>query len=233
MKKFKELSNGKKILVAIVGIGLLPFTLALLSATSLLRNMKNKNKFKALISGICLVFSFALMGSVFGSDEGQETINDSANNVISETNISSNAEEVKDVEEDTSVKGIATKVAQKAMGDSFISVEYSDMATDGVVVIKGKLKDNFTNNMMIRGAYMDVEKICKQLANDLKDHGIVEYDFWFVSTLVDAYGNESEDKVLSFDYKTEDLEKINWDNMYTDKFMELANNEWIHPALRD
>ena len=50
--------------------------------------------------------------------------------------------------------------------------------------------------------------------------------------LVDKYGNESQDKVLSFDYDDNDIDKINWDNMYTDKFMELAKNEWIHPALR-
>lgn len=230
MKKFKELSNFKKAVVIILGLGFLPITLAIISANTLVRNIKAKKKFKAVTSGICLIFSFALIGAVFGTEEGQDNIKDNVDNVIS---VSTNNEVEAETVEDTSVKGITTKVAKKVMGDNFISVEYSDTATDGVVVIKGKLSDNFTNNMIIRGSYMNAEDICEKLVNDLKDQGIVEYDFWFVTTLVDAYGNESEDKVLSFDYKTEELEKINWENMYTDKFMELANNEWIHPALRD
>ena len=139
----------------------------------------------------------------------------------------------KEESQSSKVRTRTEQIAKKHLKDDFISVEYSDSATDGVVVIKATLSDNFTNKLMRKSAFMDSENICEDLVSSLKGLGVVEYDFWFVTTLVDKYGNESEGKVLSFDYKTSILEKINWDNMYTDRFMGLADNTWVHPALAD
>ena len=96
------------------------------------------------------------------------------------------------------------------------------------------LSDGFSNNFMRSGAYSEAYDICRAIneAGKYTDK-ISNYKFTFFTSLVDKHGNEADGEILYMDFKKEDIEKINWVHMYPDKFSELADPLWIHPALRD
>ena len=249
MKKFKELSKGKKAIVIILGILALPLTLLLLSLISLFKNVKNKKIGKSIISCILVFITSAFAYGAYcvettettnqenqlqsnkPEQDNKEDKENSSPKKETEVSVEETVikEEVQKEKTKVSDEEAMIKIAKKIAGDKFIELNYNeDIDT---VIVKLELGDNFTNGFIIKGGYMNAEKIIKAI-NEKYDN-VSTYDFWFVMDLVDAYGNESKDKVLSFDYDDETIEKINWDNMYTDKFMELANNEWVHPVLRD
>jgi cytoskeletal protein RodZ len=55
--------------------------------------------------------------------------------------------------------------------------------------------------------------------------------FWQL-TLVDTFGNESDDTVLKLGLNRETAEKINWKNFDRDNYSKVANTYWEHPAIR-
>lgn len=250
MKKFREMSKIQKAIIIILGIVFIPITLILLSARGLINSIKSKQIIKAIISGVCVLVTVSFAIGIYGDIE---PIEKPQTEIVSTDKISKDKEEIKaeteTKEEDkekeenksndketaetkeeveVSKEDQMKEVAKSVLKDELLDFTFNE--DNGAVVIKAELSDNFTNNFMIKGGYIDAEKIVKYLNEEFDS--INTYDFWFVSTLIDKYGNESQDKVLSFDYDDNDIDKINWENMYTDRFMELANNEWIHPALR-
>lgn len=249
MKKFREMSKIQKVLIIALGIAFLPIVLILLSVRALINNIKSKKTIKAIISGVCVfvtvLFSIGVYGDIEPIEKPQAEIK---TETVSTKETSKNSEETKtetkDKEKETQSKDKEApkpkeevKVNKEDQMESIVKGVLKDELLDftfnednGTVIIKAELSENLTNNFIIKGGYMEAEDIIKALNERFGD--IKTYDFWFVMNLVDKYGNESQDKVLSFDYDDNDIDKINWDNMYTDKFMELANNEWIHPALR-
>ena len=251
MKKFREMSKIQKVLIIALGIAFLPIALILLSVRALVNNIKAKKTIKAIISGICVfvtvLFSIGVYGDIEPIEKPQTEIK---TETVSANETSKNSEETKaetkdkEKEKETQSKDKEVtkpkkevKVSKEDQMESIVKGLLKDELLDftfnednGTVIIKAELSENFTNNFIIKGGYIEAEDIIEALNEKFDD--IKTYDFWFVMNLVDKYGNESQDKVLSFDYDDNDIDKINWDNMYTDKFMELANNEWIHPALR-
>lgn len=247
MKKFREMSKIQKVLIVALGIAFLPITLILLSVRALVNNIKSKKIIKAIISGACVfvtaLFSIGVYGDTESIEKPQAEIK---TETVSANEISNNSEETKtetkDKETQSNDKEASklkeeVKVSKEDQMESIVKGILKDELLDftfnednGTVIIKAELSENFTNNFIIKGGYIEAQDIIKALNEKYDD--IKTYDFWFVMNLVDKYGNESQDKVLSFDYDDNDIDKIIWDNMYTDKFMKLANNEWIHPALR-
>ena len=256
MKKFREMSNIQKAIITILGIVFIPITLILLSARGLINSIKSKQIIKAIISGVCVLVTVSFAIGIYGDIEPiekpqteivstdktskdkeetkaeTETKEEVKEEVKEEEKNKSNDKETAETKEEVEVE-VSKEDQMKEVAKSVLKDELLDFTLNednGAVVIKAELSDNFTNNFIIKGGYMEAEKIVKSL-NEKFDN-IETYDFWFVMNLVDKYGNESQDKVLSFDYDDNDIDKINWENMYTDRFMELAKNEWIHPALR-
>lgn len=257
MKKFREMSKIQKVLIIALGIAFLPIALILLSVRALVSSIKSKKTIRAIISGVCVfvtvLFSIGVYGDIEPIEKPQTEIKTDA---ISANETSKNSEETKtetkdkdqdqdkEKEKETQPKDKETQktkkevkvskedqmesIAKGVLKDELLDFTFNE--DNGTVIIKAELSENFTNNFIIKGGYIEAEDIIKALNEKFDD--IKTYDFWFVMNLVDKYGNESQDKVLSFDYDDNDIDKINWDNMYTDKFIELANNKWIHPALR-
>lgn len=120
-------------------------------------------------------------------------------------------------------------VASKMAADSFekvVSVNYN--SENGRVYIKAVGKDNFTTNMILTGMKMDMISILRELKT-FKEVSNVEFNI--LMPLVDAYGNESDDTVVSVEVSRETLEKINFDNFLMDNLEKVADHWWVHPAM--
>lgn len=89
------------------------------------------------------------------------------------------------------------------------------------------LSGNLTSNLEYKGAYSDAKDIIKAVSKVAGDK-INSYQFMFNSELIDVYGNTFTGKVLSFEYDTFTINKINWDNITLDNFISLAQNEFKH-----
>lgn len=221
VKRFKELSKGKKALVVFISVLFLPITLTFGGVGLIFNGFKSKN-FKSLIGGLALMVLSLVMFNPLGSHDREVSTKEKE---IVATSSEVNTTEVK--EEDTSIPSIAANTLKEGQ---VLDIQYSDIEEQNPLIIKVKLSDNLTNKFMIRGAFMDAQKVIKALEPE-HSNNISKYGFWFVTDLTDKYGNVEEGKVLSFEYNRETLDKINWDNMYTDMFMDLAENTWVHPAL--
>lgn len=217
LKRFNELSKGKKILVGFISVIFLPITLVVLGISLIFNGAKSKN-FKSLVGGLALmflsVFAFCppgLSSSDVASKESDVQTSNTENTIDKKTSISS-------------------IVTDKLKEGQVLDVKYSDIAEKNPLILKVKLSDNLTNEFIIKGAFMDAKKVMETLEPEYSN-SISTYDFWFVTDLTDQYGNVEEGKVLSFEYNRETLDKINWDNMNTEMLMNLAENTWVHPSL--
>ncbi|MFR5264440.1 hypothetical protein [Clostridium sp.] len=135
------------------------------------------------------------------------------------------------VETKKSTKDMITAAIPKSI-DNVTQVNYVEglEGDRSPVVFIMNLSDNLTNNFMIKGAYLDAKAIIQAVDAKVGDK-ISSYQFMFNTKFMDKYGNESEGKALSFDYSKDTVDKINWDKILTDNFIDLSENEFVHPAL--
>ena len=87
----------------------------------------------------------------------------------------------------------------------------------------------------------DIEKYTVVMFNDLvsalremKENDMLPttLSVWCAWDCVDAYGNEDNVRVWSVEFDELTLAKINWENMYGEKFMKLSHEVWILPQFR-
>ena len=87
----------------------------------------------------------------------------------------------------------------------------------------------------------DIEKYTVVMFNDLvsaleemKENDMLPttLSVWCTWDCVDAYGNKDNIRVWSTEFDELTLAKINWENMYGEKFMKLGHDTWILPQFR-
>lgn len=104
-----------------------------------------------------------------------------------------------------------------------------------LVKISYRVNDNLSSGMIRDGMLRDAMDFAERLFSSPKTSEIVEYMLMPEFKLVDQYGNESEDQVAKIVVSRGLAEKINWDNMYPDRFLELVEDEgqlWLHQDMR-
>lgn len=104
-----------------------------------------------------------------------------------------------------------------------------------LVKVKYRANENLTVNMARKGIIIDCMDFAEKLYTDSKYSEIVEFMLMPYLTFVDQYGNESEDQVGKLVLDRSTGEKINWENMYQDRFRDILENDgqlWFHPAIR-
>jgi len=107
---------------------------------------------------------------------------------------------------------------------------FSFDATTGVVDVQWAINDNFTDDMRILGAKLDVSAILQQVQQSALPYTSVHAIGTF--SLVDTFGNVSEQTVVDVTYLRETIEKINWENFLTDNMFEIADAAILHPEFR-
>ena len=87
----------------------------------------------------------------------------------------------------------------------------------------------------------DIEKYTVVMFNDLvsaleemKENDMLPttLSVWCTWDCIDAYGNKDNVRVWSTEFDELTLAKINWENMYGEKFMKLGHDTWILPQFR-
>ena len=87
----------------------------------------------------------------------------------------------------------------------------------------------------------DIEKYTVVMFNDLvsaleemKENDMLPttLSVWCTWDCIDAYGNKENVRVWSVEFDELTLAKINWGNMYGEKFMKLGHDVWILPQFR-
>lgn len=116
----------------------------------------------------------------------------------------------------------------KEYSDNLIKVSYGEEKNE--LIFQFNLTGNLTQKMMITKAYSDAKSSIERVIKDYPNK-ISNYKFKFFSDVQDAYGKESNQAVLTFDYSKDTVDKIVWDKITIEDFSSLADNVWESTAL--
>lgn len=116
----------------------------------------------------------------------------------------------------------------KEYRDNLIKVSYGEEKNE--LIVQFNLTGNLTQEMMITKAYSDAKSSIEKITEDYPNK-INNYKFKFFSNVQDAYGKESKQAVLTFDYSKDTVDKIAWDKITIEDFSSLADNVWESTAL--
>ena len=195
--------KSKKILKVILGISTCGMSIL---AEKAIKSAKRGNKVAqagcAVVAGIMLI---GIGGAMAEKGEGPVTV-----------------VEDQDVKQDVSRETIAKSNCK----DLVEYVEVTDIGTHATIHF------NYDG---------DIEKYTVVMFNDLvsaleemKENDMLPttLSVWCTWDCIDAYGNKENVRVWSVEFDELTLAKINWENMYGEKFMKLGHDVWILPQFR-
>lgn len=110
--------------------------------------------------------------------------------------------------------------------DAIVSVEYNESSHEAVVVIRKEV--GWSANSLRAGLLDDTVKLLKELrAID----GLDTLNLQANAPLTDKYGNTEDGLVMTTQFYSETLAKINYDNFKAANIPDIADVYWQHPAL--
>lgn len=110
--------------------------------------------------------------------------------------------------------------------ENFISVDYSQVTH--FALIKAKGKESLTSKMTVKGMYISIANVLEKL-KEIKD---VDIAFNIVYPLQDKSGNSTDTIVIKATYKSATRNKINWGKFLWKNIPDVADEWWIHNALK-
>lgn len=99
---------------------------------------------------------------------------------------------------------------------------------NGVVSIYLKGADNFTNNMVRNGMFIEARDILKVLQGREE---ITKIALFWSLPLIDKLGNAKEDTVMKIQLEKDTLQSINFDKFDWNNFPDIADDYFEHAAL--
>lgn len=100
-----------------------------------------------------------------------------------------------------------------------------------VFSVDWSLNDILTNDMIYRSAQIDIADMLKIISQPNFPYDYQEIVFTATYSLVDIYGNASEDQVILAVYQKDIVNKINWGNFLTKDIFLIAKKVYIHPVF--
>ena len=94
-------------------------------------------------------------------------------------------------------------------------------------LIKFRGSENITNKMTVKGMYLDMFNILKEIQADVD----TDIDFNVIYPLTDKYGNAEDVIVIKATFVNETIKKINFENVVWENIPEIADEWWNHNAL--
>lgn len=94
-------------------------------------------------------------------------------------------------------------------------------------LIKFKGSENLSNNMTIKGMYLDIFDILKAIQPIID----TDVDFNVVYPLQDKYGNVEDVIVIKATFTNKTIQKINFDNVIFENIPNLADEWWNHDVV--
>lgn len=140
-----------------------------------------------------------------------------------ETDSNSNKKgDTQDMSPEESMKKAIIKVVGEENLETFNYVPDNNFA-----LIKFKGSENLSSKMTVKGMYMDISNILKEIQKDIN----VNVDINVTYPLQDKYGNISEDIVIKTTFNNDTIKKINFDNFDYNDIPSVADEWWNHNAL--
>lgn len=90
--------------------------------------------------------------------------------------------------------------------------------------------ENFTSEMIKQGMWIDAMEVLEELPSVLSTQ-VMKLTLNPHLTLIDQYGGESIEKVMTIRITREIWEKINWNNFAMDNIPKIAETYWEHLTL--
>lgn len=110
--------------------------------------------------------------------------------------------------------------------DAIVSVEYNESSHEAVVIIRQEV--GWSANSLRAGLLDDTVRLLKELrAID----GLQTLNLQANAPLTDKYGNTEDGLVMTTQFYSETLAKINYDNFRAENIPDIADVYWQHPAL--
>lgn len=101
----------------------------------------------------------------------------------------------------------------------------------GAIFINWALNDLYTTSLTGYGARSEATKILEALHESGLNYTYIILSGSF--SMIDKFGNASEDNIFNLTFYKSTVEKINWNNFLVDDIDNIADNAFIHPDLRD
>ncbi|WP_427110862.1 hypothetical protein [Lysinibacillus xylanilyticus] len=102
---------------------------------------------------------------------------------------------------------------------------------DNTLWIQVTTSGNFTQNMMLKGTYMDMLDIAEKVREESLLNGANDVDVSFYTELTDAYGKTSDGVIVEIGMNKATLEKIDFKNVLHKNVPTIADYYWEHPLF--
>jgi hypothetical protein len=132
----------------------------------------------------------------------------------------------------TSPQDRVRDAVQKALGPSNRKgAPPLEVVLDGSanVSITFPISENLTEGMTKRGAQMDVVKILRAINSSGVDYNAIDVHGTF--SMVDRFGNATEQPVVTARYLHQTVNRINFNNFLTENIYKIADGQRLHPAF--
>ncbi len=100
-----------------------------------------------------------------------------------------------------------------------------------IITIQWAINDNLTERMTKSGAKIDATDIVKAIANSDVDYELLNLEGTF--SLIDTYGNTSEEVVVWLTFTPATVNRINWENFLWSNIYDVADSSNIRPVFQD
>lgn len=182
---------------------------------------------------IIVVIISAIFGNMGGGDkdEGKKTSSTSAETEASqqlnetkttETAEGNNAEAAEELSGEDAIR----KAIENVVGEENLET-FNYVPDNNFSLIKFRGTENLTNNMTVKGMYLDMFNILKAIQSIID----TDVDFNVVYPLQDKYGNASDVIVIKATFTSNTIQKINFENALFGNIPDLADEWWNHNAV--
>ena len=168
------------------------------------------------------------------TEKEKENNEDNDESNTDENNDNNNKEETEDLSDNEYLKEVIEGVVGKKTNNGHKRVQKasyvdnSNVDDDDVISLKIVGNDNLSDNLIRKGMWLDTADILTELHERGFDGDvIVMYMFPFE----DKYGDSDLHKIMSFDFKADELLKINYDNLSRDNLPDIADDYFEHDSL--
>jgi len=127
--------------------------------------------------------------------------------------------------EPVTIEDKVQKIGKKVFNDKLIKTEFVS-ATNHVNISFNTI--GLSVGMDKNAANSDVKEALEKI-QALEE--IESVTFIGNGELVDEYGNSESEKILTYDFDRETMDKINYDNVVIDNIPDIATDYYQHPAL--
>jgi len=146
------------------------------------------------------------------------------------------AAEKKAAKEKAEKERLANRTIDEKIKDAVVDVvgkeNYrSHKFEDNTLWVQVTTPGNFTQNMMLKGTYMDMLDIAEKVREETLLNGANDVDVSFYTELTDAYGKTSDGVIVEIGMNKATLEKIDFKNVLHKNVPTIADYYWEHPLF--